>query len=743
MNDSNSNNINILDLPNEILLTILSTLNMIDVLYSLVDVNTIFNRLIFDSHYIHHLNLTANTLLNDLSSVENEILIFDRIHTKILPRIHDKHFQLLSGRLLKHPTFNLAPEQRIKLKSLSLIQLKISVNTIDDCLYLLDEDLKCLSTLIIDINEISDSSYINNTGKLPKLKCFSLISHNDTYVYDKKIVPLLCRMSNLEELTLFLKVIRTQLPYIDGTHLFNDILINMLLLNKFTFSINTHVLDGDVKIDLPTNNDIQNSFIKIGYKQVDSYVDVNLSKIGAKCHVYSLPYEFDTFFGLTNSFRRGNFDKVRCLTMHDIHPFEHDYFKIISQDFPFLQKLTVINSEPQKNKQHSSTLITFAQLNELYLMDVHIDYVEQFLFETNTRLPRLNYLTINYEPLAIVTNNFMNDAARFNCSQLRNIYICEPFVRPENFHSYFTSLICWISNEIFRNESYLNTPTENDGLTDDDYAFSWWFCLGKQLLNRTEYALKCILLQQQDCYVPCSSVDEVNLIPVRQYDSNNVNKLQTIHNLIEQFPIPINIKLAKLPGSYVYKDFNGYLQLLGSRTEEFAICASLSSSNIAVFPTNTPLKFVVSPLSSSSSQIRNVLSSCHIFIRSFDMQIRRTLKSSTHHNTSSHRSRARYPKIQATIDDQFKCLKRSSSSDQSSTIKDDQTTATTTNEGYRSGSSALQRRNNNRQQRATSVDIGDDSQHTERRRTLSTDDNTVYNSLVRPVRGRAKSISST
>ncbi|CAF4258844.1 unnamed protein product, partial [Rotaria sordida] len=74
-----------------------------------------------------------------------------------------KHFQLLSGRRLKHPTFNLTPEQRIKLKSLSLIQLKISVNTIGDCLYLLDEDLECLSTLIIDINEISDSSYINNT----------------------------------------------------------------------------------------------------------------------------------------------------------------------------------------------------------------------------------------------------------------------------------------------------------------------------------------------------------------------------------------------------------------------------------------------------------------------------------------------------------------------------------------------------------------------------------------------------
>ncbi|CAF4294751.1 unnamed protein product, partial [Rotaria sordida] len=37
----------------------------------------------------------------------------------------------------------------------------------------------------------------------------------------------------------------------------------------------------------------------------------------------------------------------------------------------------------------------------------------------------------------MVTNNFTNDAARLNCSQLRHITILEPYVRPENFHSYF------------------------------------------------------------------------------------------------------------------------------------------------------------------------------------------------------------------------------------------------------------------------------------------------------------------
>ncbi|CAF3569617.1 unnamed protein product [Rotaria sordida] len=86
--------------------------------------------------------------------------------------------------------------------------------------------------------------------------------------------------------------------------------------------------------------------------------------------------------------------------------------------FLFLQRLTVYNFEPQKNKQHSSTLITFAKVFELNLLFAHIDYVEEFLLEANIRFPRLTILAIKYELLAMVTNNFTNDAARFNFSQL-------------------------------------------------------------------------------------------------------------------------------------------------------------------------------------------------------------------------------------------------------------------------------------------------------------------------------------
>lgn len=92
------------------------------------------------------------------------------------------------------------------------------------------------------------------------------------------------------------------------------------------------------------------------------------------------------------------------------------------------------------------------------------------------------------------------------------------------------------------------TPSVDDDLNDDDYAYSWWFCFGKQIVDRNELVLQCLLHQQQNCYIPCSYPDEVDLIPVGQPGSTNSSKLQAIQNLLDRFPIPINIKLAQLPG---------------------------------------------------------------------------------------------------------------------------------------------------------------------------------------------------
>ncbi|CAF4771781.1 unnamed protein product, partial [Rotaria sp. Silwood2] len=92
--------------------------------------------------------------------------------------------------------------------------------------------------------------------KLPKLKYFSLKSYCRTFYYDSQIVPLLRRMSNLEQLTLLLVVIRINLTDIDDIHLYDEILIHIPRLNKRIFSITTIIYNIKEKIDLPSNKNI-------------------------------------------------------------------------------------------------------------------------------------------------------------------------------------------------------------------------------------------------------------------------------------------------------------------------------------------------------------------------------------------------------------------------------------------------------------------------------------------------------
>jgi hypothetical protein len=260
-------------------------------------------------------------------------------------------------------------------------------------------------------------------------------------------------MINIEELILFLSIIRIDSNYIDGIQLYDNILIYMPRLNKFTFSIDTSVVKKNIEIALSSNEDIQRSFIRREYGPVASHVEIfsreNESRghayslpyeFNSRCHIYSLPYQFESFFYLNNSFQGGIFDPVRSLLITDLRPFEHNFFKIISQSFPLLKELHIFNDEPQKDKQQLITLITFSHLILLNLDCAHVDYAEQFLFDKYCHLPCLLNLNIGYASLALVTNNFTNDATRFTCGKLTCLRINEPFVPPKNFHQYFPLL---------------------------------------------------------------------------------------------------------------------------------------------------------------------------------------------------------------------------------------------------------------------------------------------------------------
>ncbi|CAF4770755.1 unnamed protein product, partial [Rotaria sp. Silwood2] len=138
-----------------------------------------------------------------------------------------------------------------------------------------------------------------------------------TMAYDNLIISLLRRMINLEELKLFLSVVRFDSTYIDGIQLQDEVLIYMPRLKKFTFSIDTNLFNNNIKIDLRSNEEIQRSFIGREYGQIGSDVQTIVMKNKGICHVYSLPYQFEDFYRLNNSFQGGMFDKVRCLIMTD------------------------------------------------------------------------------------------------------------------------------------------------------------------------------------------------------------------------------------------------------------------------------------------------------------------------------------------------------------------------------------------------------------------------------------------
>ena len=83
----NQSNINLLDLPNEILLIILKKLDNMDVLYSLLGVdNQRLDTILQENTFTKTLNFVLTTLTDDIFSIADPIL--NRFCISILPKIH-------------------------------------------------------------------------------------------------------------------------------------------------------------------------------------------------------------------------------------------------------------------------------------------------------------------------------------------------------------------------------------------------------------------------------------------------------------------------------------------------------------------------------------------------------------------------------------------------------------------------------------------------------------------------------
>ncbi|CAF4488194.1 unnamed protein product [Rotaria sp. Silwood2] len=148
----------------------------------------------------------------------------------------------------------------------------------------------------------------------------------------------------------------------------------------------------------------------------------------------------------TNNFPGGLYSYARVVSLYDEHSFEHEFFIQISQSFPFMEKLSVINRHPQNQKQsyksmndnQNLSIVKYYSRTELQIVQVHDDYIEEFLLNTKTYLQNNILLDIDYESLQRVThNNFTRDDTRINCAKINKLDLFEKVEDSKSFQDYF------------------------------------------------------------------------------------------------------------------------------------------------------------------------------------------------------------------------------------------------------------------------------------------------------------------
>ena len=280
------------------------------------------------------------------------------------------------------------------------------------------------------------------------------MSHVRTYYFDALITPVLQRMINLEELSLCLTINRFEvMGYLDGVQVRDNVLRHMPRMKKCHFSIETRIVKEIGDLTLASNDEIQRSFIGHPFGSVGSFVDVFAKSDGtrthvhslshefhSRCHIFTLPYGFTDFSYLSNSFPGGLFERVHFVSLVDVRPFEHHFFRLIAHSFPSLEHLHITNDVPQASKQPTNTPIIFPRLRYLGIVSCHLDYAKQFLIDEHCQLPRLRILHINGPSLKAVTNDFTNAATRLTCSRVKFLGMPEAFDKPEHWYDYFSSM---------------------------------------------------------------------------------------------------------------------------------------------------------------------------------------------------------------------------------------------------------------------------------------------------------------
>jgi hypothetical protein len=237
-------------------------------------------------------------------------------------------------------------------------------------------------------------------------------------------------MTHLEKLTLYLRL-RKRSAFVDGTDVYNEILVRMPQLHTFIFYISTQTVIRNLAYR-KFYNEIEQTLTNIKYGQTACTID-DSNTVQAICHIYSVPFTFIRLEKISNQFPTILFGTVTYLYTFDKVPVQHEFFMRSSQDCPLLKHFSMVNPTSQAWESDENPFYSVIEYP-------HMDYIAQFLLETKAHLPCLSKLDVNYSQLKTITMNFTRDATRRNCSRVKQLNDEESKIFSKDVYRYFLSL---------------------------------------------------------------------------------------------------------------------------------------------------------------------------------------------------------------------------------------------------------------------------------------------------------------
>jgi hypothetical protein len=263
-------------------------------------------------------------------------------------------------------------------------------------------------------------------NQLLNLEEFSLSSGSPVVVYEQVVVPTLQRMINLKKFSLSLEI-DWQERFIDGNHLKENVIRHMPRLEDFMFNIRSIMSLNSASVHLPTNEEIRSTLTDLTKYPIVSYRDDFANLEDGHCHIYTSPYSWMVYHDVSNSFASEVFSNVQHVTCYDERPFEHSFFVRLAHSFPSMRVLTLTNRAAQLEKPRQRPcdekerlpVVRYPALRKLELLNVHDDYVEQFLFATRTFFSNGMHVCNYRSQMKRVTHDFMRDETIMNCSKVK------------------------------------------------------------------------------------------------------------------------------------------------------------------------------------------------------------------------------------------------------------------------------------------------------------------------------------